>query len=150
MKQAIELARRNIARQQGGPFGAVVVYKDVIIGEGFNQVLANADPTAHAEIVAIRTACASIKSHMLNDCDIYTTCEPCPMCLAAIYWSRIRCVYYATGSDIASQIGFDDQLFYQELCSDHSERNINMQYYYQEDAEQVMRAWAGKKDKVIY
>ena len=109
MSAAIELSRYGVTKNHGGPFGCVIVKDDKIIGRGNNMVTAKNDPTAHAEIIAIRDACKNIGSYQLDDCEIYTSCEPCPMCLGAIYWARPKIVYYANSRHDAAHIGFDDR-----------------------------------------
>ncbi|MFC7337955.1 nucleoside deaminase [Haloferula chungangensis] len=124
MRRAIELARKGMTAGHGGPFGAVVVRDGEIIGEGWNQVLRNNDPTAHGEVTAIRDACSKIDNFHLADCEIHTTGEPCPMCLGAIYWSRIRRIYYGFSIKDAAAIGFDDVDFYSELVLPAEKRSV--------------------------
>src|SRR5258708_35637820 len=121
MQRAIELSLRNVARG-GGPFGAVVVRDGKVFAEGANRVTSTNDPTAHAEVVAIRNACKKLKHFELEGCEIYTSCEPCPMCLGAIYWAHLSRVYFANADADASKIGFDDSLIYRELTQPHSQR----------------------------
>src|ERR1700761_2068275 len=115
MRAAIRLSRTKMKAGFGGPFGAVVVRKGKVVGRGWNQVTSTNDPTAHAEVVAIRDACKRLKTFQLDDCDLYTSCEPCPMCLSAIYWARIPAVYYGNTRQDAAAIGFDDDFIYQQI-----------------------------------
>jgi tRNA(Arg) A34 adenosine deaminase TadA len=134
----------------GGPFGALVVYNNQIISEGWNQVTSTKDPTAHAEIVAIRSAAYDLSRFSLEGCTLYTSCEPCPMCLAAAYWARVdRLVYAATREDAAA-IGFDDDAIYRELTLPISKRSLPMQQLLRAEAVQVFDAWRDKSDKVPY
>jgi tRNA(Arg) A34 adenosine deaminase TadA len=134
----------------GGPFGAIVVKDGEIISEGFNQVTSTNDPTAHAEVVAIRRACEKLGTFQLSGCEIYTSCEPCPMCLAAIYWSRPRAVYYANTKDDAANIGFDDAYIYDELVKKHEARKIPMFPLLRAEALAAFAEWEKKPDKVLY
>lgn len=150
MNEAIELSEKAMRNNEGGPFGCVIVKDDKIIGRGSNQVNANNDPTAHAEMVAIRDACKNLGSSELNGCEIFTSCEPCPMCLSAIYWARANKIYYAnTGSD-ASEIGFDDSLIYEEIKTDINDRKIPMINLSRNAAQKTFKEWSEKKDKTIY
>src|SRR3984893_8237236 len=124
MQRAVALAQEKMHDNNGGPFGAVIVRNGEIIAEGWNQVTSTNDPSAHAEVVAIRQACAKLKSFNLPDCDIFTSCEPCPMCLGAIYWARLRRIYYANTRQEAAQIGFDDELIYREIGWPPASRSI--------------------------
>src|SRR3954471_173764 len=128
LKRAIELSREGMRSGHGGPFGCVVVKDGEIIAEGYNQVITTNDPTAHAEVVAIRKACSKLGHYQLPGCDIYTSCEPCPMCLGAIYWSRARTVIYANTKGDAAAIKFDDQFIYDEIGKNCGERNIPFQH----------------------
>lgn len=150
MQEAIELARKGIKQNQGGPFGAIVVKNNQIIGRGNNRVLANFDPTAHAEIVAIREACQSIGHFNLQGSILYTSCEPCPMCLGAIYWSRIDKIIYAANREDAKNIGFDDEFFYQELSKPIEQRLIPMHELMREQALVAFTEWQNKADKTPY
>ncbi|MFH1356948.1 MAG: nucleoside deaminase [bacterium] len=150
MKRAIELALNNVTSHAGGPFGAVIVKNDTIISEGTNLVTASCDPTAHAEILAIRKAGQKLKTFNLSGCDIYTSCEPCPMCLAGIYWARLDRLYYAGSRDDAAQNGFDDVFFYKELDKPTSERHIPMEQFMQEEAKQAFKAWQNSDKKICY
>lgn len=150
MARAIELARRGVDHNLGGPFGCVVVKDGLIIGEGNNHVTSTNDPTAHAEVVAIREACKSLSSFQLDGCVIYTSCEPCPMCLGAIYWARPAKVYYACTRDDAAAIGFDDRFIYEELGKDNTEREMVLQNMMRDEALAVFHEWLAKPDKVEY
>ena len=150
MMEAINLASANIKDGVGGPFGAVVVKNNKIIGRGQNQVISSNDPTAHAEIVAIRKACKNLGSYRLNGCELYTSCEPCPMCLGAIYWSRLDVVYYAANRKDASQIGFDDDFVYNEFAKSINERKIKMNCCLRNEALAVFKEWFSMDNKVLY
>jgi len=150
MARAIELAIANVHAGRGGPFAAVVVKDGRIIAEGTNCVTSARDPTAHAEIVAIREACRKLGDFQLAGCELYTSCEPCPMCLGAIYWARPARVYYAGTAEDASQAGFDDQLIYQQMNLAPERRRIPMIQLMREDAQEAFRAWCGKPDRVPY
>jgi tRNA(Arg) A34 adenosine deaminase TadA len=150
MARAIQLSIDNVRSGRGGPFGAVVVKDAAIIAEGSNQVTATNDPTAHAEIVAIREACRKLTVFDLENCEIYCSCEPCPMCLAAIYWARISKIYFANAGEDASKIGFDDSLIYRELAQPCSQRKIPMIQMMREQALEAFRVWQNKPDKIEY
>src|SRR5450755_4820706 len=141
MARAIQLAIENVRSGQGGPFGAVVVKDGNIIAEAANQVTLTSDPTAHAEILAIRQACRKLGLFELKGCELYTSCEPCPMCLGAIYWARLSRVYYGNRSEDAAQAGFDDSLIYSEIARPHAQRAIPMISMMQEEALAAVRAW---------
>ena len=149
MERAIELSRNNISCN-GGPFGAVIVKDDVIIAEGCNKVTSDNDPTAHAEVTAIREACKKLKTFDLTGCEIYTSCEPCPMCLAAIYWAHLDTIYYANEKHDAAEIGFDDKFIYDEFALDLNKRKIKMIKMHHKDALEVFNEWKNKDDKVEY
>ena len=149
MLKAIELSIQS-AKSQGGPFGAVVVKNDEIISEGNNQVTANNDPTAHAEIVAIRNACEKLGDFFLKGCDLYTSCEPCPMCLSAIYWSHVDNVFYANTRMDAADIDFDDSLIYSEISKEIDKRKIKMKQMNRDEALEAFKIWANKEDKIKY
>ena len=149
MLRAIELSIQS-AKSQGGPFGAVVVKNDEIISEGNNQVTANNDPTAHAEIVAIRNACKKLNDFFLKGCDLYTSCEPCPMCLAAIYWSHIDKIFYANTRMDAKNIDFDDSLIYSEVRKEINERKIKMSQMNRDEALEAFNIWKNKETKIKY
>lgn len=150
MRRVIELSRESMNALRGGPFGALVVHGGKIISEGSNSVTLWNDPTAHAEVVAIRRACTALNTFQLADCDIYTSCEPCPMCLGAIYWARPRVVYYAGERTDAAQADFDDDLIYRELPLPPSQRSIPMVQMMREEAAQVLAEWKAKPDKISY
>lgn len=150
MEVALQLARQSASTLSGGPFGAIVVKEDTIIGRGQNQVTSLNDPTAHAEIVAIREACHYLQTFHLTDCTIYCSCEPCPMCLGAIYWSRLSAVYYAANRQDAAAAGFDDQRIYNELCSPWSQRSIQNLCLYPISGQRVFDAWINNPDKIPY
>jgi guanine deaminase len=150
MRRAIELAREGMENNAGGPFGCVVVRNGEIIGEGNNSVTSINDPTAHAEVIAIREACKRLNAFQLDGCTIYTSCEPCPMCLGAIYWARPSQVFYACGREDAAEIGFDDDFIYRELEKPNEERELALQPLMRDEALEVFRAWAAKPDKIEY
>src|SRR5215472_4176088 len=150
MRRAIELSIRNVHSGNGGPFGAVVVKDGEIVGEGSNEVLATNDPSAHAEVIAIRAACRRLKTFQLSGCDIYTSCEPCPMCMGLIYWARPKSVYYANTAADAANIGFDDAFIYQELTLTKSQRSVRMQQLLRDEALAAFEAWQKKPDKIPY
>jgi guanine deaminase len=150
MVRALALSLENVRSGRGGPFGAVIVRNSEIIAEGINGVTTTNDPTAHAEMVAIREACRKLQSFELPDCEIYTSCEPCPMCLGAIYWARPARVYFANSAADAAQAGFDDAFIYQQLRLPHAERTIPMIQLHQDDALAAFRAWREKSDKIRY
>jgi guanine deaminase len=150
MKRAIELALEGVRTNQGGPFGAVVVKGGTIIGEGCNRVLATNDPTAHAEVVAIRAASAHLGSFQLRGCELWTTCEPCPMCLAAAFWARVDKVHYACTSVDAARAGFDDRALYEELARAHGERTLPIAQVMRDEALGTFQAWLDKADRVAY
>lgn len=150
MRRAIELAQKGIDDGQGGPFGAIVVRDGKIIGEGCNQVTSTNDPTAHAEVVAIREACRNLNSFQLQDCVIYTSCEPCPMCLGAIYWARPAKMYFACNREDAANVGFDDRLIYEEIERPIEERRIESINFLRDEGLTVFENWANKLDKTEY
>jgi tRNA(Arg) A34 adenosine deaminase TadA len=134
----------------GGPFGSIVVKGEEVVGKGWNQVLLLNDPTAHAEVVAIRDACKQLGTFQLHDCEIFTSCEPCPMCLGAIYWARPQRVYFANTKDDAAAIDFDDSFIYKEIAVPHSDKKIPFISFPDADALQVFREWKEKGDKTLY
>lgn len=150
MKRAGELARENVVKGAGGPFGCVIVKDGKIIAEGANHVTTANDPTAHAEVVAIRNACTALGSFQLDGCEIYTSCEPCPMCLGAIYWARPERVYYSSTKDDAKNIGFDDQFIYEEIKKEYPNRSIPFLKLEDEEATKAFTDWAEKNDKIEY
>ena len=149
MKRAIELSIESV-NKGGGPFGCVIVKGEKIVAEGSNKVTSNNDPTAHGEIVAIREACKKINNFSLNGCELYSTCEPCPMCLSAIYWARINKLYYANTRKDAQKIGFDDSLIYSEFQKNIDKRKIPMVQMMRNEALKAFELWNKKKDKVKY
>ena len=149
MRRAIELSRESV-QQGGGPFGAVVVLDGHVLGEGKNHVVPDGDPTGHAEINAIRNACRAQGSHSLQGAVIYTSCEPCPMCLGAIWWARISRIVFANSRDAAAHIGFDDAALYREVSAPLEHRRIKIEQSDNADAKEVFEAWARMADKVRY
>jgi guanine deaminase len=150
MRRAIALSREKMEAGNGGPFGAVVVREGKIIAEGWNQVTSTFDPTAHAEITAIRHACLALAQFSLAGCEIYTSCEPCPMCLAAIYWARLDRIYYANSRQDAARIGFDDEMLYREVALPVEQRSVTMTRLLEAEARAVFESWEKKADKVRY
>ncbi|MFL5810837.1 MAG: nucleoside deaminase [Flavisolibacter sp.] len=150
LDRAIELSAEGMKHGKGGPFGCVIVKDGKIIGEGCNQVTLNNDPTAHAEVVAIRKACSFLGSFQLTDCDVYASCEPCPMCLGAIYWARPRRVIYANTKADAAAIDFDDQFIYDEIEKADSERKILFVHHPHPSALKVFDEWKSKGNKIVY
>lgn len=150
MRRAIALAQQSVADSGGGPFGAVVVHDGRIIGEGTNQVTGSHDPTAHAEVVAIRAACTQLGSFSLAGCEIFASCEPCPMCLSAIYWARIERIYYGNTKSDAAAIGFDDDHICREIALPISERAIPTEQLLADEAMAAFRAWEDSDDKIEY
>lgn len=150
MRRAIELAQKGVDEDLGGPFGCVVVKDGQIVGEGSNQVTSTNDPTAHAEVVAVREACRNLNSFQLDGCVIYTSCEPCPMCLGAIYWARPAELFIAATRNDAAAAGFDDDLFYAELERPNDERQLSMKSLLREESQAVFRRWIEKPNKVEY
>ncbi|MCX7833557.1 MAG: nucleoside deaminase [Ignavibacteria bacterium] len=141
MQEAIRLSEENLSKYNGGPFGAVIVRNDKIISKGVNLVISTNDPTAHAEIVAIRKACKKLKKIWLDDCEIYTSCEPCPMCLSAIYWARIKKIYFANTRKDAEKIGFIDKEIYDELSVPSFKRKIKSEQHLRSKAIEVFEKW---------
>lgn len=150
MREAIALSRNGLHSNEGGPFGCIVVKNDEIIGRGNNKVTSTNDPTAHAEIIAIRNACKKLGTFQLDDCEIYSSCEPCPMCLGAIYWARPAIVYYANTRIDAAEIGFDDSMIYDEMKANINQRKIPIINLGRDEAQKVFGEWINKKDKTIY
>lgn len=150
MQAAIDEAKVGIANNHGGPFGAVVVKDNQIIGRGHNCVPSTNDPTAHAEVNAIRNACQQLGTFNLQGYTIYTSCEPCPMCLAAIYWARLDKIYYGANQEDAANIGFDDRFFYQEINKPINDRTIPEERLLAEEAKTVLAQWYAKQDKIAY
>ncbi len=150
MARAIQLSLDNVLSGQGGPFGAVVVKNGSIVAEGANRVTSTNDPTAHAEVVAIREACSKLRVFELAGCEIYTSCEPCPMCLGAIYWARLARVYFGNLASDASKIGFDDSFIYREIAQVLRRRSIPMVPMMRDEALAAFRAWQDKPNKIPY
>jgi len=150
MSAAIELAKSNVSSLNGGPFGAVIVKDGKIVGKGANMVTKLLDPTAHAEIVAIRNACETLNTHQLEDCEIYTSCEPCPMCLGAIYWARPKKIYFACTKDDAAKAGFDDSYIYGEITLSKDKREIPAEQLMQDKALKVFKDWEINENKIEY
>ena len=150
IKEAIRLSKEGMEKGEGGPFGAIIVKNGVIVGRGNNKVTSTNDPTAHAEVVAIREACKNLNTFQLSDCILYTSCEPCPMCLGAIYWARFKKVYYANTRKDAADIGFDDDFIYRELEIPMDKRSIPFEPIGREQALQVFQMWKLKLDKIDY
>ncbi len=150
MARAIQLAVENVRSGKGGPFGSVIVKNSKIVAEAANRVTATNDPTAHAEVVVIREACKKLGVFELTDCEIYTSCEPCPMCLGAIYWARLGKVYFASVAADAAKAGFDDSLIYREIAQELAKRSIPMEQMMRQEALTAFRAWQEKSDKIQY
>ena len=150
MLEAVQLGREGMLNNEGGPFGCVIVKDDVIVGRGWNKVIAQNDPTAHAEVTAIRDACKNLGTFQLAGCEIYTSCEPCPMCMGAIYWARPAKVYFANTRKDAANIGFDDSLIYDELTLPLHERKISIECVGREDAIKLFEEWVKKENKNLY
>lgn len=150
MLEAIRLSAQGASKNEGGPFGCVIVKNLRIVGRGNNQVIARNDPTAHAEIIAIRDACLHLEHFQLEGCTLYTTCEPCPMCLGAIYWARPERIFYACTRVDAAHIGFDDQFIYEEIMAEPQQRKIPMKQLLRLEALKVFSAWSDKSDKTHY
>ena len=150
MREAIKLADDGMRGGRGGPFGCVIVRKGEIVARGNNRVTSTNDPTAHAEVTAIREACTSLKTFQLDDCELYTSCEPCPMCLAAIYWARIPQVFYGNTRGDAAAIGFDDNFIYQQIPLAPDQRTIAMQPLLRDESLVSFQEWAKKVDRVRY
>ena len=150
MMEAIRLSISNVEEGKGGPFGAVVVKDGKIIARGVNQVTSSNDPTAHAEVIAIRNACIALNSFQLDGCEIYTSCEPCPMCLGAIYWARPDKLYYANSKEDAAAIQFDDKFIYEEIAKPIEERKLFTKQILREKALEAFEKWKASPDKIEY
>jgi guanine deaminase len=150
MRQAIALSAEKMRAGLGGPFGAIIARRGKVIARGYNQVTSANDPTAHAEIMAIRAACQALQSFSLAGCDLYTSCEPCPMCLGAIYWARLDRVYYGNTRADAAAIGFDDARIYRELQASIADRSVPLIQLVPEEARRVFQEWSEKPDKMPY
>jgi guanine deaminase len=150
MREAIRLSEEGPRSGRGGPFGCVVVRAGKVVGRGSNQVTSALDPTAHAEVVAIRDACRNLKTFRLDDCELYASCEPCPMCLSAIYWSHIPAVYYGNTRKDAAAVGFDDDFIYGQIPLEPKARAVRMETLLSGEAKGAFQAWASSADKVRY
>lgn len=150
MRRAIELAQTGIDTGAGGPFGAVIVKDGEIVGEGYNQVTSTNDPTAHAEVVAIRNACAKLESFQLDECVLYASCEPCPMCLGAIYWARPKQIFFAATHTDAAEAGFDDSFIYEEIERPIEKRKIKSVNFLRDEGLKVFKNWVAITDKTEY
>jgi guanine deaminase len=150
MLQAIDLAKKGMLAGNGGPFGCLIVKDGKIVGQGSNMVLKTKDPTAHAEVVAIRDACKNLDNFQLDGCEVYTSCEPCPMCLGAIFWARPAKVYYACTKNDAAEAGFDDDFIYQEIEVKPADRKIPMNSLLREESLKAFELWKEKGDKTLY
>ncbi len=150
MEAAIALSLEAMRSGRGGPYGAVIVHEGKIIGRGMNEVTSTHDPSAHAELTAIREACAHLQSCHLEGCELYTSCEPCPMCMGAIYWARLDRVYYGNTKEVAARFGFNSQIFYDELALPREQRQITMLPLMAEEAIAAFEEWEAKADKEDY
>lgn len=150
MQEAVEMAIENVHAGRGGPFAALVVKDGEVVARGTNLVTSSQDPTAHAEVVAIRRACRSLNTFQLDGCDLYTSCEPCPMCLGAIYWARLDRVFYAGTREDAAAAGFDDHFIYDEIALAPAERHITMIPLMRDEAQRAFDAWTNNEDRIAY
>ena len=150
MRHAVKLSAERMRKNEGGPFGAIIVKDRTIVAEGWNKVTSSDDPTAHAEVSAIRAACQKLGTFSLAGCDIFTSCEPCPMCLAAIYWARLDRIFFANSREDAAAIGFDDEFLYREVAKPLEARSIPTMRLALPEAEAVFAEWKAKPDKVEY
>lgn len=150
MREAIKEAESGMREARGGPFGCVIVRRGEVVARGNNRVTSSNDPTAHAEIIAIRDACSKLGTFSLVDCELYTSCEPCPMCLAAVYWARIPTLYFGNTRADAATIGFDDDFIYRELLLPPEQRTVAMKPLLRDEAQEGFREWQTKRDKVRY
>lgn len=150
MREAIELSMKVVETRQGGPFGAVIVRNGQVVGRGSNMVTVRNDPTAHAEVVAIRDACSNLNTFQLNDCVLYTSCEPCPMCLAAVYWARIPILYFGNNRKDAAHIGFDDDFLYEQISLIPGDRTLRMVPMLRQEALKAFQGWQNMADKINY
>jgi len=150
MREAIQLADDSVRNGHGGPFGCVVVRQGKVVARGTNRVTSTNDPTAHAEVMAIREACQNLKTFKLADCELYTSCEPCPMCLSAIYWAHIPTLYYGNTRADAAAIGFDDDFIYQQMPLPPEKRSVRMTPLLRDETLATFKVWANKADKVLY
>lgn len=150
MREAIRLSIENVESGTGGPFGAVITREGEIIARGTNRVTSSNDPTSHAEVVAIRAACESLQDYQLTDCEIYCSCEPCPMCLGAIYWARLGAIFYANTKADAAEIEFDDQFIYEELDREIPHRSLVTKQLLREEALAAFEKWAASETRIKY
>ena len=150
LREAIRLSKEKMEAGEGGPFGAVIVKDGEIVGRGWNCVTSANDPTAHAEVMAIREACSRLETFSLAGCEIYASCEPCPMCLSAIYWARLDALYFAASRQDAADAGFDDALLYEEVALDWKLRELNAEQHLHAEAQQVFSLWENKPDRIGY
>ena len=150
LREAIRLSLEKMEAGEGGPFGAVVVKEDQIVGRGWNRVTSANDPTAHAEVEAIRQACAALDTFSLAGCELYASCEPCPMCLSAIYWARLDALYFAATHNDAAEAGFDDALLYKEVSKPWKNRNLPAEQHLHAEAQKVFKVWNNKPDRTAY
>ena len=150
MLEAIKLGKEGMQNNEGGPFGCVIVKDDVIVGRGSNKVISTNDPTAHAEVTASRDACNNLQTFQLEGCEIYTSCEPCPMCLGAIYWARPSKIYYGNTRQDAADIGFDDSLIYHEITLPFQQRKIAIECLGRNEAIKMFEEWSSKNNKTLY
>jgi len=150
MQEAIALSQNGIQQNEGGPFGCIIVKDDKIVGRGNNKVTSTNDPTAHAEVVAIRDACKNLGTFQLDGCEVYASCEPCPMCLGAIYWARPKVIYFANNRQDAAEIGFDDSMIYDEMSAKIGDRKIPIKTLGRDAALKVFEDWKNKIDKTAY
>lgn len=150
MRRAIQLSKLAMEHADCGPFGCVVIRKGEIVGEGFNQVIRRHDPTAHAEVVAIRDACSRLRTHDLHDCELYTSCKPCPMCLGAVLWARIPIVHFAASSEDAAGVGFDDRAFYCDFDTRHEPEHITLRQMMRDEAAEALQEWCALPVKACY
>ena len=150
MRMAIELAENNVIREQGGPFGAVIVKDGMVLARSANKVVPNNDPTAHAEVLAIRLACQELNTFDLSGCEIYTSCEPCPMCLGAIYWARIDKIHYANTKSDAAAVGFDDAFIYEELDKPMDKRKLPIVQLMRDEAMNAFKLWSEFEGRAEY
>ncbi len=150
MNEAVKSAIQGINKNEGGPFGCVIVKNGAIVGKGNNKVTSTNDPTAHAEVIAIKDACKNLNTFQLDDCIIYSSCEPCPMCLGAIYWARPKKVYFGSNKKDAADIGFDDAFIYNELPLAHDKRSIPFEQIERDNAIKAFKLWDDKEDKIEY
>ena len=150
LREAIRLSDEKMEAGEGGPFGAAIVKDGEIVGRGWNCVTSANDPTAHAEVMAIREACSALKTFSLAGCEIYASCEPCPMCLSAIYWARLDALYFAASHEDAADAGFDDTLLYEEVSKDWSTRTLKAEQHLQSEAQRVFSHWKNKPDRTEY